>query len=290
VRKKKRRQPVSRHSGVVIDPPRGRHGYRARWIDPLTGKERRVTLDLERYPDDFARRKWAEQRSAELRISRLDKREGLVTVTLADAIERYLASCKRTRRARTISDYTRVAEIFKSWALEHGIRFAREISAHHLEQFRESRVLLGRAPNTVNIELRAVATMLRAFRRLGWLETTREQIGENLRQEQVPSEEIEFLKPAECRALLQRALEHDRELFKLTRKEKRKGLAPGTARYPSIAPFIVFVMCTGVRFGEALSLRWEDVDVDDAGGFIRLAAGSTKTKRARRYLLSTPAP
>ena len=79
----------------------------------------------------------------------------------------------------------RAAERLGPWFSKHGYTLLTQGTGlptpRLLEQFRESRVMLGRAPNTVNIELRAVATMVRAFRRLGWVETSREMIAEACR-------------------------------------------------------------------------------------------------------------
>jgi integrase len=97
-----------------------------------------------------------------------------------------------------------------------------------------------------------------------------------------------YLSPADCRKLLEAALRHDAEVFTVTREEHAGLKSLGTTpRYQPIAPFTLFLLLTGCRLGEALSLTWRDVDLDalDAEGRkvgeIRLQASATKTKRWR---------
>ena len=94
--------------------------------------------------------------------------------------------------------------------------------------------------------------------------------------------------PTELKRLIAAALRHDAETFAETRDE-HMGLRPRgtTPRYDPIAPFTAFLLVTGCRRGEALGLRWCDVDLDAPDhegklvGEIRLKAAATKTKHAR---------
>jgi len=101
-----------------------------------------------------------------------------------------------------------------------------------------------------------------------------------------------YLPPADLRRLLDAALQHDAETFAMTRAEHHAARTPGplpgsTARYPEIAPFAAFLLLTGCRLGEALTLRWSDVDLEalDADGVkvgeLRLRASDVKTRTAR---------
>lgn len=263
-----------------------------RWRDPQTGKVRKVTLDAERYPDDVARRAAAERKSLEVRVARLDSREGVVSVPLSEAVDRYLALNRKRLRPRTMADYERVSGIFRSWCEAQRIQFARELTPPLIEAFRNERLTLLRtrndsgdirAPGTVNVELAAVHTMLKSWRRLGWtpkLDT--DAIADGLRKEPVPREDVEFLKPAQCKRLLQRVIAHDSDCFRETRKEHAGKREVGTTtRYTPIAPFVAVLMLSGMRFGEGLGLCWSDVDFD--AQVIALSAASTKTKRSRRF-------
>jgi integrase len=278
----------------VIEKPNAKAntGYRMRWRDPQSGKIRKITLDPERYPDDAARRAAAERKSLEIRTASLDKREGVISVSIADAVSRYLAINRKRLRGRTMADYERVAGVFQTWCDAQHVTFARELTPPMIEAFRNDRLTLLRvrsdpdalrAPGTVNVELAATHTMLKAWRRLGWtpsLDT--DAIADGLRKEAVPREDVEFLKPAQCRQLLRRALAHDADTFIATRREHAGKADPGTtARYTPIAPFMAVLLLSGMRFGEGLGLRWSDVDFDVHT--ITLSAKSTKTKRSRRF-------
>lgn len=51
------------------------------------------------------------------------------------------------------------------------------------------------------------------------------------------------------------------------------------AAAPHVAPVITFLLCTGVRIGEAISLDWKNVDLQ--GARVLLWEGSTKTRKRR---------
>jgi integrase len=268
-----------------------------RWKDPISGKFRKVTLDLVRYPNGAARVKVAYRKSIEIQAMRLDKREGVISMPIRDALKRFVAEHRRTLRPRTIADYERIGEMFVLWCEGQGIAFARELTRAGLAAFRTSRVTLPnsrddelRSPVSVNVELRAVHSLIVAWSRYEWTpELTRDAISDALRLCPVPSEEIEFLRPAKCRLVLRTALEHDRECFKETRREHAGKKEVGTTpRYAPIAPFVAVVMLSGMRRGEAIELTWGDVDLDDK--ILRLRATATKTKRARRFDMGALSP
>jgi len=94
--------------------------------------------------------------------------------------------------------------------------------------------------------------------------------------------------PTDLRRLLAAALRHDAATFVATREEHAGATLPGgTVRFPSVAPFAAFLLLTGCRLGEALSVRWADVDLDTLDsnraevGEFRLRASDVKTRRAR---------
>jgi integrase len=290
--------PKRKHrAGAWLDEPSAsaRTGWRLCWRDPQSKRVVKMTLDPARYPNASAREAALERRSLEMRNAHLDAREGLVTITVSDAVRRYLALCRQRLRERTVADYEKMGTMFDGWCAEHRITSAAQLTPHHIEAFRTERVTLLRrrgdsdeirSPGTVNVELAAVHSMLKAWRRLGWTpELTTDAIADALRKEPVPSDDIEFLPPARCRALLRAWLAMDAETFAMTRKEKEGKRKPGsTPRYPSMAPFVATVLLSGMRFGEALALKWADVDLD--AGVITLRAAATKTKRARRFELT----
>lgn len=288
-----RKRGASPHSGVVLEKPHGTVGWRARWKDPTSNKLRKVTLDLSRYPEDRDREDFARRKAAELFTQRLDAREGVVSMLIADAVARYLALSKSRLRKRTVADYERCAQIFAAWCAGANITFARELDAAKLEAFRIDRLTLPRvrgeregeqrSAGTLNVELAAVRTMLVSWKRLGWTpRLDRDAIADALRKERVDRDEVVFLRPEQCAKLLTSAGEHDRLTFKETRREHAGRGEPGTTlRYEPIAPFIATLLCTGMRVGEALALRWQDIDLAEAK--ITLTSEQTKTRRARAF-------
>ncbi|MEM7151311.1 MAG: tyrosine-type recombinase/integrase [Myxococcota bacterium] len=146
-----------------------------------------------------------------------------------------------------------------------------------------------RSPVAVNRELRAIKTFLHELRRSDRLpHLDRDAVADTLRALPVPREQPFFLSPPQIKKLLKACLAHDQATFVLTRRE-REGLDPkgSTLRHRPIAPFAALLLLSGMRRGEALALRWRDVDLDatDVSGHpvgeIRLRAAATKTHQAR---------
>jgi integrase len=311
---KKVRRMRSPHSGVVLTPrslPGGGTSWRARYRDPDTGKLVFVTLNSVALPTHAARRQWAIRKSQNLAKRRMAIAGGATLITrtpLSEAVEGYLVACENRLRKRTLEVYRDAANKFLSWTEESGIENLSELTAAKLTTFRESRIGTrkrsvkkgggrGRRKNStalrsvssINIELRSIKTMLLQWRSEEKLPNVdREAISRCLKSLPIPREAPAYLSSGACRKLLESALRHDREVFKITREE-HDGLRPigSTRRYEPIAPFVIFLLLSGCRVGEALALRWSDTDLDalDADGRkvgeIRLRGSATKTKQWR---------
>jgi integrase len=145
-----------------------------------------------------------------------------------------------------------------------------------------------RSAVTINRELRSVGTVLDYLRKLGLLsKLDSDALRDSLGRLDVERDAVEYLRPPELQRLLRAALAHDAETFRITREEHRGLLPPGsTVRFEPVAPFVAFVLLTGMRLAEALDLKWSQVDLGAKGddgaavGEIKLTA-TTKTKRAR---------
>lgn len=86
-----------------------------------------------------------------------------------------------------------------------------------------------------------------------------------------------FLRPEQIRELLAACERHDAATFELQRDGTKH--AP---RYAPITPFVRFLLLTGLRLGEALAVKWGDVD----GDVLRIRAAVSKTKQTRDVDLS----
>jgi integrase len=108
-----------------------------------------------------------------------------------------------------------------------------------------------------------------------------------------PRERVVFLTAIQIGTLLTACLAHDAETFAETRDEHRGLRRTGTTRrYDPIAPFTAFLLLSGCRCSEALTLRWDSVDLTALGddgrstGEIHLRAAEVKTATSRSIDLS----
>lgn len=250
-----------------------------------------------------SRRAWAIAKSKALAKRRIDLESGAPVATgtaLDAALRRYFDDHpKLAERTRLV--YRRAADKLEAWAKGAGVRSADDLTRQRLTEFRTSlvkaplpRIVKGgkrgqrgadakpRAPNTINRELRSIGTVLGYLRELGLLpRLSRDDLRDALKKEKVPTDPIEYLKPDDLRALFEAALRHDAERFQATRDEHAGLRPPGsTARFQPVAPFVAFVLLTGMRFSEALAVQWSFVEFDH-GGAINLPKEVTKTKRGR---------
>lgn len=310
-RKRRTRTP---HRGVKIKArarPGGDVAYLARWRDPLTGRAVDLSLTRLGLTTEEARRDWAIRKSKGLAREAAAIAAGDVRraeTPPADAVACYLEDCGSRLRPGTVGTYGDAVRRFAAWLQDLRLRAVEELSAPLLADFRAAllrepfqRSARGggrgakkaspkkHAPASVNRILRAVKTMLAEWRRRGLLpRLDSDAIADSLRALPVPKPRPTFLKPEELRRLLEAALRHDEATFALTRAEK-EGEAPAgsTPRYQPIAPFVAFVLLTGCRFGEALALPWDRVDLDALDEFgkpvgeIVLDHAATKTHHAR---------
>jgi integrase len=314
-KRRKKRRIRSPHPGVKLNGrrlPSGRMQWRARFIDPDTKRATDVTLDAVELPNHEARRLWAVRKSkalAKLRM-RIDEVGPRSAPTgLQEAVTDYLAGGKHRLRARTLVTYRLAIDQLTAWAAREGVASTADLTRARLTGFRdhliakprraavkggrrgEARELdRKRSAVSVNRELRTLKTVLNTWRTAGRLpQLDRDAIADTLKTLPVPREQPAYLTPAKLDKLIGAAVKHDARTFKMTRKEKEAGKARtgSTQRHVPITSFVLFLLLTGCRRGEALGLKWSDVDLeatDHEGrtvGEIRLRAEDTKTHRAR---------
>jgi integrase len=273
-----------------------------------SGKRVRKTLDRT-LTTRAAREDYAVKLSGRLGRRRLELESGASKATgtpFADAIQRFY-SAHPTLRPTTVTTYEAGTGKLLRFARGHRIRTVDDLDRRKLMVFREQLIKQPKRQNaakgrrgqktegaerrsneSINRELRAVKTCLLylidcdLFARL-----TPDDVRRCCKPLKTSTDRKEFTRPAAMRKLLAAALRHDTATFKATRAE-HGGQAPQgmTPKYPPIAPFVLFVGLSGCRFGEAIDLTWNRVDLDalDASG---KAVGevyidsSSKTAKAR---------
>ncbi len=120
---------------------------------------------------------------------------------------------------------------------EHfGHRKLTEFRPAHIETYKQKRLAHGLKPVSVNNELRVLRRILTFASELGF-----------------PVADLKW------RRLTERS---DRAIVFWTRKEMAKLFEACLEKAPDILPMVVCLANTGMRAGEALALRWEDVDLE----------------------------
>ncbi len=280
-----------RHPGVVLIKPdeKARTGWRVRYRDPDTGRLIKRTIDPA-LRTRAQREDYAYRLSEQLARRRLELENGAAKATgtpIADAINRYYDAHPNLRPG-AVATYSIATNKLVVFARKHRVKTVDDLDRRKLMQFREEiikepkrHVVAGRrgakaagdslrSPHSINRELRNVGTALRylidcdLFARL-----THDDIRRCCKPLKAPVERKDYLRPAKIRRLLEATLRHDAELCALTREEKAQGKSEGnTPRYDPISGFVLFVLLTGMRLGEALDLDWKNVDLGalDANG------------------------
>ncbi len=314
--KRRARRTRSPHPGVVLVRPDDEHPHwRARHLDPDSGRMVKVRLDPLAVSTAEARREWATAKARSLARRKMALESGAARGTgtaLETAVGKYYEAHQQLRE-RTLAEYKAATDKLLSWAARSGVQSADDLTRAKLLTFRESilnapkkkaakRAKRGafretkerRAAATINRELRGVRVVLGYLAELDLLPKIHEgDLRRALKKLPLTVEAPTFLRPPEIAALLEAALAHDEETFRETRAEHSGEAEPGsTARYIEIAPFVAVLLLTGMRLGEALTLQWHQVDLAALGhdgkpvGEIHLSGSATKTKRARNIDLA----
>jgi integrase len=288
---------------VLVKPDAEHPKWRAEWDDPDSGKRRRTTLERVDAKTFETREAWAVAKSEQLQRAHSDRNLGIarpIDVTFPKATEAYIASGGKRGgfEPGTVRTYTDALEAFASIV---PVTLTRELTVAHLATFAESRRKTGkrialaggkrgatrarglRSVHSVNKELRAVKSFLRWARKAHGVQLSRDEIAEGLEAIRVVTERRDFLRPEQIRELLDACAKHDAKMFDLTREEHDGKREPGTTpKFKPIAPFVRFLLLTGLRVSEALEVEWRDVEDDR----IHIRAAVAKTKQIRDVDLS----
>jgi len=285
--------------------------WQAEFIDPDTGRKKGLSLTRMGLTTRETRREWAIRKSEALRVRRAEISLGAPRKTrtnLAEAIDEFIERRTPELSESTVDSYRDCLRVLAEWAEKQRIAIVEDLTPTALTAFRavviarpkrraaadapRGKKLLQsvrRSPSTINRDLRTIRVVLNDWRRLGLTPTLdSDAIRDNLATLRVPRPIPTYLRAPQLRRLIDAALRHDIETFKITRREHDGvGIVGNTPRYRPIAPFLVTTLLTGARFSEVAGLRWNEVYLDS--NEILLDADRTKTGHGRRVDLS-PTP
>ena len=273
--KRSKRRIRSPHPGVVLIAPKGAYvSWRAKYLDPDTQREKRVSLPAEAGGSDESRRKWAIALSDTVRERKVAILRGAPVatgLTLKDLIKRYENEVKDEKSDRTLKLSRKATGHFLNWCARNGVELGDELTRERLRAFRASRAserkqerVKGGKPNeyTVTSKPRLKSTvnseLFKVQAALGYLCDSQ-------------------LLPRITRADLKIGL----EAYDMVREPKQPLTRDGIVELldacreadqkrdaPPIMPWVIFTLLTGLRFGEVVNLDWSAVDLsarDDRG-------------------------
>ena len=175
------------------------------------------------------------------------------SVSLAQFITEFMVYGEANYARKTVTLYrailARFLSLFKSLAL-------RELTSQHVDKFKSKR-LKEVSPVSVNVELRMLRAALNTARRWKLLEAN---VFEGVTLAEVP----------ECAPLFFSASDFERLLHCITEKWLKE--------------IVVFAVLTGMRRGELLNLRWQEVDLQRK--MIQIQSTPTfRTKQGRKRMI-----
>lgn len=252
------------------------------WTDATRRRRRRI-LSTDREVAERAFRKIVRDR--DLEIAGLGTEEGQERL-LANVVDLYNADLATHRRPRYVKA---VAYTLDRLLTELGKNArVRDANAPRLLLYRTKRLAAGCANRTCNADIASLRACLNWARASGFISVNPLQHVRPLPEtEDTQVKRRRALSDDEITSLLRAASDEDRErasrfaavrtitLGVLGREyAARKRMVP----IPQ-APFWKFLVVTGLRYGEAASLRWADVDEDE--GTVTIRAENAKSRRAR---------
>lgn len=305
---KRQRRVRSRHPGVVLKKRVRSSGlvrWRAIYVDADTGQRVYETLDPQACANEAARVRWAKGKAAALAKARAERAAGILApkapLEIEAAIGVFLSQARAENAAKTIAAHETAFGQLRTWAKRARVRTLADLTQDALIDLRTHLISATsrhtgqrRRPATINRELRSIKRWLRALRGRGLTPGLhRDDIADALAPTKQARDLPTFYRSQQIQALLEAALRHDADAYDATRGEHAAGKARrgSTRRHRPIAPFLAFVLLTGMRRSEALGMEWDFVELaaaDDFGnvtGAIRLPARVAKGRRARTVWL-----
>ena len=286
----KKRRTKTAHPGVKLKKRQRANGtvWLARWRDPITQREKEVSLTALDLTTAEQRRTWAIKKSEEivaLRRSLGPTHRATKRWSIDDAVDDYLARCRTRLAAPSARNYANGLSRFQDWASTHGFRELEDLLPERLSLYREflrsspvraakkggkigERVESSelRSTSSTNSDLTKARIFLHDARRLGRLRLDSDAITDALRAVPKATSEPDPLQAPDIRRLLAACIAHDE-----ARADVMAGIPAG--------PIVLFALLTGCRARELRELRTEYVDIESES--IRLPSAATKTRASR---------
>lgn len=216
-------------------------------------------------------------RDVQGRIVRDDAGLGILDITTEKAIADFLKD-RRDRNTRKWADYQE--KILKAFVEKCGVRLLRRITPAMIDAWQRERKRKT-SVRTAQHNFTTVRAWLRWAKRMKYIQ---EDPSENVQPlGKPPKKEIRFLTEKEAEKLLQAC----REPVPL-RGPGKKGNGKTRDRQTPLFEIVAVGLYAGLRLGEILHLRWEDVDFQSNGGVLHVRVTdefTPKDKEGRRIPL-----
>ncbi|MDV7105348.1 site-specific integrase [Vibrio sp. TH_r3] len=160
-----------------------------------------------------------------------------------------------------------------------------QITAWDVEKWKNGRVKLGRAASTINYSINTLKGALSRAVEWGLIESHNLSKVKSIKFDNT---RIRYLSPEEESRLLNAVAQRDQLIRDKRDSANRHREARGNELHPSfngvhfvdyVEPIILTAMNTGLRRGELMSLRWEDISLDNR--YLTVRGTIAKSKKSR---------
>ena len=263
--------------------PSGKYRVRAEYRDPKTGK--RAEIDRLVKAKDAAEAASIREKLLAERLAARGERKALDRTRVRDALALWLKSKRLTIRESTAEKYQYAVD---RWTGSLGEYFLDRLDPDDVRAVMAGWRDVEIATETINSRLRALRTFAKDMRVSHIVDGVR-ALEETVEESEADEEEGRGLSAEELRALLAHG-----PTAPMRVKNKRGRLPKVLPKWwPRAWALVATLAWTGLRFGEASALRWEDVDLD--AGILRVRraqwrgiVGHPKARASKRRVVLAP--
>lgn len=250
----------------------GKYRYAERYIDPYTEKQKKISVVLESnspQAKNKASRLLNELIEEKLSVKHHD------SLTFGKLVDEWKESHSKTVKPRTMKVYRHPLELIQSFIAEDVL--VKNIDARLLQQFIDE-LRSKYADNTVNLIKQPLALIFRYALRMEYIDTNPMDRVVTPKRKKMTNNELEkkHLESKEVEAIISKLRETNDSIH--------------------IANFSEVIYLTGMRPGELLALRWQDIDFDNklfhikhtldytSNGHAKAELSTTKTNESTRHI------